>query len=72
MLNLFLALSNKYKVTLVAIVLVLVNKFVNKEEFFSLLIKKLEVNIAQNTQLINKYKAKPYKVPSLPFESLVK
>lgn len=41
-LNLFLALSNKYKVTLVKIVFVLVSKLVNKEEFFSLLIKKLK------------------------------
>ena len=32
-LNLFLALSNKYKVTLVKMVFVLINKLINKEEF---------------------------------------
>ena len=41
-------------VTLVNIVLVFVNKLVNKEEFFSLLIKKLAVKIAQKTELIDK------------------
>jgi hypothetical protein len=53
-LNLFFDLSKKYIITLIKTVLVFVNKFVIKEEVFSLLIKKLDNNIAQHKQLIIK------------------
>ena len=52
--NSFLELSKKYKEALIKIVLELFNRFVIKEDIFSLLMKKLEVKMKQKNALKNK------------------
>ena len=68
-LNLFFFLSKRCKNTVTKIALEFDNNFVIKDEFLSLLIKKLEVKREHTNPYKNKKKNKPILVPSLPLSS---